>query len=162
MIPLIYPEWQGPANVKALATTRIGGVSPPPYESLNVGDHVDDSPLNVTENRRRLGEQLGSSIEIGWLSQVHGTDVLSMDAYRAADNCADASYSCLPEKACAVMTADCLPVLFCSVHGNEVAAAHAGWRGLQSGVLERTLERFNARPGEVMVLAWASDRARML
>lgn len=152
MIPLILPEWQAPANVKALATTRIGGVSPPPYESLNLGDHVEDSPLNVAENRRRLSAQLGQELEIGWLSQVHGTDVLSMESYRVADNCADASYSRTPKKACAVMTADCLPVLFCSIYGNEVAAAHAGWRGLQSGVLERTLERFDAQPGDIM--AW--------
>ncbi|WP_347254327.1 peptidoglycan editing factor PgeF [Leminorella grimontii] len=151
MIPLILPEWQAPTNVKALATTRAGGVSPPPYESLNLGDHVGDSSRNVDENRRRLSAQLGPRLEIGWLSQVHGTDVLPMESYRAVDNCADASYSRSPGKACAVMTADCLPVLFCSAYGNEVAAAHAGWRGLQSGVLERTLEHFDALPADVMV-----------
>lgn len=153
MISLITPEWVLPAGVKAISTTRNGGVSIAPYDTLNLGDHVGDDPQSVLNNRQRLAKHLMlSDDDIIWLEQVHGVNVLTLDHQPPTSYKADASYTNIPRKACAIMTADCLPVLFCSLAGNEVAAAHAGWRGLQAGVLEQTIQRFKAEPKNIM--AW--------
>lgn len=150
MIEFIRPEWPAPANIHAAVTTRIGGVSLPPYDSLNLGDHVGDDPTAVAENRRRVSEGLHLSTEPRWLSQVHGTE--AVDAAACATGCeADASHTDQPGVVCTVMTADCLPVLFCDSTGTHVAAAHAGWRGLLNGVLERAISEMKAE-GEI--LAW--------
>lgn len=135
-----------------MCTTRNGGVSITPYNSLNLGDHVGDSPQAVAENRQRLARQLALSGDITWLEQVHGVDVLTLDRHQPDSLRADASYSKTRGKVCAIMTADCLPVLFCSQAGDEIAAAHAGWRGLHAGVLERTVAHFSAAPKNIM--AW--------
>ncbi len=148
-LPLLIPDWPAPANVVALATTRAGGVSTGPYASLNLGDHVGDDPVAVAENRRRLQSTCPGLESIGWLQQVHGIDVVAADGGRIA--CADAQFSSEPGVGCVVMTADCLPVLFCDRKGTRVAAAHAGWRGLCHGVLEATVAAFDD-PAEVM--AW--------
>ncbi|MGC5701948.1 peptidoglycan editing factor PgeF [Pseudomonas sp. NFXW11] len=143
----LIPDWPAPAGVKACVTTRAGGVSLAPFDSLNLGDHVDDDPLAVSENRQRLTEQFG--IAPAWLQQVHGVAVTHADPAQVA--CADASWSATPGIACAVMTADCLPALFCNRAGTRVAAAHAGWRGLAAGVLEATLDHLDVAPSEVLV-----------
>ncbi|PLR40903.1 peptidoglycan editing factor PgeF [Chimaeribacter californicus] len=154
MSTLIRPRWAAPASVMACSTTRAGGVSLPPYASLNLGAHVGDNPADVAANRLRLVELAGLPAMPFWLEQVHGTDVLRLEgqAPSAAALRADAVYTAAPGQVCAVMTADCLPVLFASRKGDEVAAAHAGWRGLCAGVLENTLTQFRCPPDEVM--AW--------
>lgn len=144
----IEPDWPAPANVQALVTTRNGGVSVGPYASLNLGLHVGDSPGAVGRNRALLRACLPA--EPLWLDQVHGTDVADADESRPVR--ADASVARRPGAVCAVMTADCLPVLFCNDRGTVVAAAHAGWRGLAAGVLDATLGRMGERPENV--LAW--------
>lgn len=145
----IVPDWPAPANVRALVTTRHGGVSIGPYASLNLGDHVGDDPTAVTANRHLLRQQLPA--EPVWLQQVHGTRCI--DASRSASGCeADAAFTNTPGVVCAVLTADCLPVLLCDVAGTVVAVAHAGWRGLAAGVIESTVASM-AVPGE-RLLAW--------
>ncbi|ACY85663.1 polyphenol oxidase [Edwardsiella piscicida] len=149
----IVPRWSAPSRVFAYGTTRDGGVSLPPYDALNLGAHVGDEPARVAANRARLCQALALPTPPVWLDQVHGTRVLTLAAGNTDDDVrADAAYTRTPGQVCAVMTADCLPVLFTCDEGNEVAAAHAGWRGLCNGVLEQTLRCFNAAPGAVM--AW--------
>ena len=143
----LIPDWPAPARVKACVTTRAGGVSLAPFDSLNLGDHVEDSPEAVAENRRRLTERF--SIQPAWLQQVHGIAVAHADPGLVAT--ADASWSATPGIACTVMTADCLPALFCDRAGTRVAAAHAGWRGLAAGVLEATLDSLAVPPEDVLV-----------
>lgn len=151
MSNLIVPDWPAPARVRACSTTRAGGVSEAPWDSLNLGDHVGDRPAAVQANRQRLVEMAGLPAMSWWLEQVHGTEVVRLDGREAATRRADAVWSNQTGAVCAVMTADCLPVLFCSFDGKEVAAAHAGWRGLCAGVLENTLAQFSAPPQEIHV-----------
>jgi purine-nucleoside/S-methyl-5'-thioadenosine phosphorylase / adenosine deaminase len=148
---LIAPDWPAPANVSAVVTTRHGGVSTGVYRGLNLGDHVGDEPATVQTNRELLQSRLEPIIQLQWLSQVHGVDVVRAPCPAAAPE-ADAQWTNQPQVACAIMTADCLPVLFCDVGGSVVAAAHAGWRGLLAGVLEATV---NAMPvAGAQLLAW--------
>lgn len=143
----LLPDWPAPSRVKACVTTRSGGVSLEPFDSLNLGEHVEDDPLAVAKNRQRLVSQLGC--QPAWLHQVHGIGVVEADS--AAVATADASWTTAPGVACTVMTADCLPVLFCDRAGTQVAAAHAGWRGLAGGVLEATLDTLAGAPEELLV-----------
>lgn len=148
-LPVIHPHWPAPTRVKAVCTTRAGGVSSAPWDSLNLGDHVGDNHGDVLENRRRLAHWAHREVsDFGWLQQVHGTDVVRLPAVSPV---ADASVTQRPGVVCTVLTADCLPVLFCDRQGAQVAVAHAGWRGLADGVLENTLKTF-ATPREV--IAW--------
>lgn len=137
----IVPDWPAPAGVRALLTTRSGGVSVAPYASLNLGDHVGDDPAAVAANRLRLRRVLVGAGDPVWLEQVHGTRVVdaALERAGAAPAKADAAFARRPGVCCVVMTADCLPVLFCDTAGSVVAAAHAGWRGLCAGVLEQTV-----------------------
>lgn len=138
----IQPEWPLPAKVGSLITTRHGGVSPAPYDSLNLGNHVGDDAANVGRNRAILCEQLPA--EPAWLNQVHGVtvvDAASVVAGEVPD--ADASFTRTPGAVCVVMTADCLPVLLADRAGTVVGAAHAGWRGLCNGVIEATVAAMN-------------------
>ncbi|MBJ9976307.1 peptidoglycan editing factor PgeF [Pseudomonas sp. S75] len=144
---LILPDWPAPASVRACVTTCEGGVSLPPFDTFNLGDHVGDDPAAVAENRRRLAQALRA--RPAWLKQVHGVAVADADPDQVAQ--ADASWTDRPGIACCVMTADCLPVLFCDRAGTRVAAAHAGWRGLAGGILEATLERLALAPQQVLV-----------
>lgn len=144
---LLIPDWPAPAGVRACVTTREGGVSQTPYDTLNLGDHVGDEPAAVAENRRRLTDEF--SIQPAWLKQVHGVAVAHADPGVIAE--ADASWTDTPGIACTIMTADCLPALFCDRAGTRVAAAHAGWRGLASGVLEATLDSLSVEPQDVLV-----------
>lgn len=144
-------EWPAPPTVRAGTTLRSGGVSQGAYASLNLGAHVADDPAAVAENRRRVAVELGLPEEPHWLNQVHGTTVL--DLCGVAENArADAAVAAAPGRVCGVLTADCLPVLFCNISGTQIGAAHAGWRGLANGVLEATVERLGV-PGE-QLLAW--------
>jgi YfiH family protein len=147
----IEPDWPAPANIRALSTTRQGGCSAAPFDSLNLGHHVEDDPAAVAANRGVLSGNLPAGTDIQWLTQVHGVQVVEAginNDYPAAD----AVWSKAPGKACAVLTADCLPVLFCTVSGDRVAAAHGGWRGLVDGVLEATVAALDADPQQLM--AW--------
>jgi hypothetical protein len=147
----ITPDWPAPANVHAIMTTRAGGVSQGPYASFNPATHVDDDPAAVTENRRILRQWLPA--EPLWLNQVHGCDVaLPASQGGATAPTADASVAFQPNEVRAVLTADCLPVLFCDETGTVVAAAHAGWRGLIGGVLEATVAAMGVPPENI--LAW--------
>ena len=143
------PEWEIPTNVRALQTTRIGGVSGTPWDGFNLGDHVGDAPEAVAANRALLRRKLPG--DPFWLKQVHGTVAVDVDKWPKI-NQGDAAYSRQPGHVCAVMTADCLPVLFCDRQGLLVAAAHAGWRGLLAGVLESAVGAMQVDPENI--LAW--------
>ena len=147
----IEPQWPAPASIMALCTTRGGGCSSAPYRSFNLAAHVGDVPGSVDSNRGLLQAALPARTAVQWLSQVHGITAARATGEPASPE-ADACYSFQPGIACAVLTADCLPVLFCSRDGNAVAAAHAGWRGLLAGVLESTVEALAQDPGQIM--AW--------
>jgi YfiH family protein len=179
---LIYPDWPAPANVKALQTTRLGGISAAPYDTLNLGLHVGDEPVRVNRNRQMLEPLLPS--EPVWLEQVHGTVVANADAVgcRVRPRHGGAEHSgagvaashLLPQSAgyasnvsevqadaciarqrgavCVIMTADCLPVLLCDEAGTVVGAAHAGWKGLAAGVIEVTVKEMDVEPHKLM--AW--------
>jgi len=149
--PVISPDWPAPAAVTALSTLRGGGHSLAPFASLNLAAHVGDDGAAVAANRALLAELLPPGSTVQWLSQVHGSHVVEASGGGACPD-ADASWSRSPGRACAVLTADCLPVLFCSRAGDVVGAAHAGWRGLLGGVLERTVTAMAVDPGQL--LAW--------
>ncbi|WP_116475038.1 peptidoglycan editing factor PgeF [Zobellella maritima] len=148
---VILPDWPAPASVCAVQTSRTGGVSQAPFNSLNLGIHVGDRPGDVAINRERLGAYLNLPAEPVWLNQVHGTRVLTLP-HSGEQATADAVVSRTPGQVGVVMTADCLPVLFCDQAGTVVGAAHAGWRGLAAGVLEATLTEMKVDPESV--LAW--------
>jgi polyphenol oxidase len=135
-------SWTLPRAVRAYASRRDGGVSLPPYDSLNLGLHVGDREDHVVENRRRFLQQLGGAQRIAWVNQVHGNAVaLAEDiASGAPSPNADALVTSQAGVAIGILTADCLPVFFCSVDGGVIGLAHAGWRGLAAGVLENTID----------------------
>lgn len=144
----IIPDWPAPKNVKSLQTTRMGGVSQGVFTGFNLGDHVADDPSYVALNRKQLADQLPSRPK--WLTQVHGVDVVNVATCEQGVS-ADASFCHEPNGVCVVMTADCLPLLFCDEQGRQVAAAHAGWRGLLDGVIEQTLQTFTSPMSQVLV-----------
>jgi len=146
---LIIPDWPAPANVRALQTTRSGGVSKAPYNSLNLGMHVGDVALDVAANRQRLSRYVPT--EPVWLNQVHGITVIDAGTASCVPD-ADAAYARTRHTVCAVMTADCLPVLICDKAGTIVSAVHAGWRSLLDGVIEETVAEMD-KPGSDL-LAW--------
>lgn len=146
---LIIPDWPAPHNVRALQTTRLGGISRTPYDSLNLGSHVGDAPLDVARNRMLLNTLLPS--EPVWLEQVHGTLVADADSAECLPQ-ADACISRRRSAVCVVMTADCLPVLLCDQQGSVVGAVHAGWKGLAAGVIEATVQAMNEPTQNLM--AW--------
>jgi YfiH family protein len=161
-VGVIRPEWPSPPNVHAITTTRRGGVSAAPYDSFNLALHVGDEEACVLENRRRLNLEIAletrsaghSSRELPepvWLEQVHGTHVATLgEGFRTGP--ADASVAFRPGPVCAVLTADCLPVLFCDRSGTRVGIAHAGWRGLAAGVVESALAALGCAPADL--IAW--------
>jgi polyphenol oxidase len=150
-LELLTPEWPAPAQIQAVSTTRAGGLSPAPYASLNVGLGSGDSHTNVLANRATLAQAAKLPAAPRWLSQVHGRDCV--DAANAADGAqADASVAFARGQVCAIMTADCLPILLCDFSGTRIGAAHAGWRGLAQGVIEATVRRLDTQPDQLM--AW--------
>ncbi len=140
-------HWPLPANVRIAMTQRHGGVSLPPFDSLNLGLHVGDISASVQANRALLAQRLALPSEPAWLEQVHGTEVV--DLARDSQRIADGSYSDSKAHVAVVMTADCLPVLLCDSAGTQVAALHAGWRGLCNGVIEAGIARFH--PGSELI-----------
>lgn len=151
----IVPDWPAPTRVRAAATLRTGGVSEGAFASLNLGAHVGDDANAVAENRRLLEAALELPAEPTWLNQVHGTSVVvaaETPGEPSKPPTGDASVAFGSGAVCAVLTADCLPVLFCDRAGTRVAAAHAGWRGLVGGVLTETINALGVPPSEL--LAW--------
>ncbi len=152
----IVPDWPAPGNVRAFSTLRTGGFSLPPFgdaaggKGLNLGMHVGDDPQTVARNRALLRTMLPG--EPAWLNQVHGADVVDAAVVNGVPD-ADASWAAAPGKVCIIMTADCLPVLFCTTDGRTVASAHAGWRGLAGGVLQNTVRALK-RASDAEILAW--------
>jgi len=146
---LIVPNWPAPANVRAFVTTRRGGASQAPFDGFNLAEHVEDDTAAVQVNRQRLMAQTGFA-DIQWLEQVHGTKVVEAQP-DARVRTADACYSSLIGVACAVLTADCLPLLLCDKAGTQVAAVHAGWRSLAGGVICHTVKAFNCPANEILV-----------
>lgn len=143
----LKPDWQVASRVRAIVTTRRGGTSSSPYDSLNLATHVGDDPAAVSRNREMLKDALNLPAEPLWLEQVHGTEVVDS---RCDIECkADASYADEPGNVCAVMTADCLPVFLADTQGNEIAVVHAGWKGLLHGVIEAAIKKFKAPPGNI-------------
>jgi len=140
-------DWPAPPAVRTCITTRHGGVSTAPWAGLNLGAHVGDDPAAVASNRQLLVDTLGCAP--AWLEQTHSVNVVPADPTRVMP--ADASWTGEPGIACTIMTADCLPVLFCNRDGTRVAAAHAGWRGLAAGVLEQTVAAMQVRADELLV-----------
>ena len=145
----IVPAWPAPARVKSLITTRNGGVSTGAYASFNLGLRTGDDDIAVRANRRQLRACLPQ--EPKWLHQVHGSRVVDADSV-SDDIEADASVARQPGTVCAALIADCMPVLLCTRTGSSVGIAHAGWRGLSSGVLEKAMHAMDAPAGDV--LAW--------
>jgi YfiH family protein len=158
----IVPDWPAPASVRACCSTRSGGISEGRYASLNLGLHVGDDPARVHANRSRLQAHMG--VRAVFMDQVHGMEMLQLDPQAADGTEADGAFTRQPELACTVMVADCLPVLLCDTQGRQVAAVHAGWRGLLGvqgkGVLENAAAAFDtvARPTSPFersgLLAW--------
>jgi purine-nucleoside/S-methyl-5'-thioadenosine phosphorylase / adenosine deaminase len=151
----ITPEWSVPARVRCAFTLRTGGISVAPYDSLNLGTHVNDVADAVRENRRRVRESLRLPAEPVWLQQVHGTEVADLDVLGPSPPSpphADAAVTRAAGRVCVIQVADCMPVLFAARDGSAVGAAHAGWRGLAGGVLEQTVRALGVAPTDLV--AW--------
>ena len=156
MSEYLIPQWPAPARVRTLCTTRSGGVSQAPYDSLNLGEHVGDDPSAVAANRLIFEKSFAARPV--YLSQVHGTDVATLSSNSGHGIVADAGLTTCPGVACSIMVADCLPVLFTNLQGSVVAAAHAGWRGLAGqggrGVLEQTLRAMDSLASAADIMVW--------
>jgi YfiH family protein len=146
----LVPDWPAPASVRATVTTRAGGVSSGPWDSLNLANHVGDDPAAVAENRRRLRVALDLPSEPAWLEQVHGREVARLPG--TLPDTADAAVAFTHGPVCAVLVADCLPVFLASIDGDRVGVAHAGWRGLATGVVEATVVALGCDPARL--IAW--------
>lgn len=145
----LYANWVAPKNVVALTTQRTNGVSLSPFESNNLALHVNDNPEHVLANRQALQEELKLASSPEWLEQTHSTRcvVVENDNNRHAD----AAVTRETHRVLAIMTADCQPLLFCNKQGSEIAAVHAGWRGLADGIIENTLAAMQSNPDELLV-----------
>ena len=150
----LTPDWPSPSNVRALTTLRTGGLSEGPYQSFNLAMHTEDDPVRVEQNRQLLNHYHHLPRNPVWLSQVHSDHVICIDDIPAETGIpeADGAWSEHSGRVCAVMTADCLPVLFCNRQGTRVVAVHAGWRGLASGIVTRGVQVMK-EPAE-QLLAW--------
>lgn len=145
----IIPEWPAPARVRACITTRAGGESGEPFDALNLGTHVGDDPAAVARNRAHLKTELGLTAEPQWLEQVHGVKVVAAQKDGLVRT-ADGSFTAEPGIVCAVMTADCLPILLCDTAGTRVAALHCGWRSLAKGICAEAIGQLAVDGGELM------------
>lgn len=166
MLDLIKPDWQAPTHIKAFTSTRKGGVSMPPYDSLNLGDHVGDQQHLVATNRELLIDFLHQKkleqgcirketeiMQLYWLSQEHSCNILlgsDVDKQRAI-GVFDGHYTDQVGVVCTIMTADCMPVFICNQQGTEIALVHAGWRGLADGIVEKTIQLFNSPAEELLI-----------
>lgn len=149
-IEVIEANWNAPPRVKALCTTRAAGFSDSPYDSLNLAAHVGDEFKVVMRNRELLCDRLNLPSEPGWLEQTHSTRVVNLE--RDSNRLADAAITRKPGTVAAVLTADCLPIFLSNRSGTEVAAIHAGWRGLADGIIEATVTEMQSTPDQM--LAW--------
>ncbi len=162
-LPLFQPNWPVPTHVRIVCSLRAGGTSQAPFDALNLGDHVGDDAAAVAANRSAYAKALGAKPV--YLNQVHGWDVVELDAQTPDGTQADACITTEKNLACTIMVADCLPVLFCNSQGTMVGAAHAGWRGLcgqaGEGVLEHIFKRFRAlsviKPAQIATDLIAND-----
>jgi len=148
----IKPDWPAPANIIAYTTSRKGGISLTPYDSFNLAAHVDDKIKTVKANRHQLSESLKLRNEPYWINQVHGNEVVCVNQSLGSTPTADASYTTQPMQPCAVLTADCLPILLCDRHGRWISAVHAGWKGLLVGVISQAIKSTNVPKEDI--LAW--------
>jgi len=146
----LTPDWPAPANVKAFSSTRTGGISQAPWSSLNLATHVDDNADHVKYNRQQLQQSLNLPTEPCWLQQTHSKHMVEA-CIEPMDAQADGSYSRRVRQVCAVLTADCMPLLMCDEKGTQVAAIHAGWRGMASGILQQAIASFKAPANEILV-----------
>lgn len=147
----VKADWNAPSNVRALMTTREGGISTGAYSGMNLGAHVGDNPEFVKRNRQSLIEKLQLPTEPLWLNQQHTVNVI--DQSSNTNDAADGIYTDQSGVVCAIMTADCLPLFICNKSGTEIALLHAGWRGLADGIIEQALKRFTCPMNQL--LAWA-------
>ena len=148
----IYPNWPASENIKALTTTRENGVSQPPYDRFNLATHVGDNLKNVQANRDKLIDELNLPSEPIWLNQTHSNKVIDLNDFTSND--ADGSYvnvTKTPPPICTVLTADCLPILICNKQGTEIAALHAGWKGLFNGIIESGISTFKSAPEDLLI-----------
>lgn len=146
----IRPTWAAPPQVKALMTTRLGGTSRGTYSGLNLGLHCGDDEVDATANRERLFREAQLPAKPIWLRQTHSTIAVLADHYQVGYE-ADASYTQTSGVVCAVMTADCLPLLITNQTGTEVAAIHAGWTGMADGIIESTIQSLSSQPNELFI-----------
>lgn len=151
MRELIIADWPVPAGIHAMTTTRQGGVSLPPFDAMNLADHVGDDPKAVAENRQRLRQIAALPSEPLWLQQTHSTRVINADNWQPGIE-ADSIISVETNVVCAILTADCLPVCLFDKTTEKVAAIHAGWRGLANGIIEKTVTRMTTTPSQI--IAW--------
>lgn len=151
-LPLFQPDWCAPENVVAFTTTTVGGISEGDCATLNLGTHVNDNPQHVAENRLRLQQQVGEAVELCWLNQTHSDIIIDADNYDSVVE-GDAATARHNNRACVVMTADCLPVLLCNASGTRVAALHCGWKGLHQNLINKTI-RTHFDDDDDAVIAW--------
>ena len=159
----IESKWSVPTNLHAGTSTRLYGVSQGDYESLNLGDHLDDDQQAVITNRKYLVDLHGLPSEPLWLQQEHGNNIINLDNFdpdNVTNNIADGVFTTKPGIVCGILTADCLPILICDEFGTEIAALHAGWRGLASGIIEKALPMFSSPPESLMVWMGPAISAR--
>lgn len=145
----IKPDWPAASNIYAASTLRTGGVSQGAFDSLNLALHVNDEPDRVYQNRKIIEQMLNLPADPKWLEQVHGSRVVNADQHTHVEQ-ADASYTDQADTVCAVLTADCLPVLLANTDGTKIAAIHAGWRGLLAGVIANAVKAFET----ASIIAW--------
>jgi polyphenol oxidase len=147
---VIFADWDVSASIVAFSTSRLGGVSQPPFATFNLATHVGDDPHRVESNRALLKEQLPQQLEWQWLDQVHGDDVAMVNK-AGPTLTADAILTTRPNLVCCVQTADCLPLFVAAIDGTEIAVIHAGWKGLASGVIENTISRMSSSVSNLAV-----------
>ena len=150
MLTLIHAKWPAPRHIQAVTTTRTGGQSKAPFDSNNLALHVGDHHNDVEANRRALSAYLQLSHEPAWLNQTHSTRCVVIEDTPARD--ADAAITRVVKQPLVILTADCLPIVLCNRAGDEIAAIHAGWRGLANGIVEQTIAQMHSNPAEL--LAW--------
>ncbi|PMG46986.1 multi-copper polyphenol oxidoreductase [Vibrio lentus] len=151
---MIIPDWNAPKNVKAFASTRFDGCSTGAYQGLNLGMHVGDDALLVESNRTWLKQQSKMPMAPVWLNQTHSTDVVTVLEPVANVLDADGAFTTAKGVVCSAMTADCLPVILTDTKGTQVAAVHAGWRGLAGGILENAVAKFSNLDSDNQIIAW--------
>ena len=147
----IPASWPAPSHIHAGTTTRTGGISPAPYDTLNLADHVGDKPACVTHNRTLLCTSLGLTVVPSWLQQEHGNRIINLADTHATLR-GDGAYTTRKNQICAVLTADCLPLLLCDIQGTQIAAVHIGWRGYSRNIIAKAISRFTCRKPDL--LAW--------